>query len=104
MRATVGPPASLVFLALCEHANRHESNTFKASDKALASETGYSPRTICDARKRLAERGLISCSRKEGQSYSYTLPACSFDWVRLEERHRQKRKPRALHASPTGLP
>jgi DNA-binding transcriptional regulator PaaX len=92
-------PASLVFLALCEHANRHETNTFKASDKALASETGYSPRTIRDARKRLAERGLISCSREEGRSYVYTLLVYSFDWVRLEERPRQKRKPRALHAS-----
>ena len=97
--SSLGHPASLVFLALFEHANRHESNTFKASDKALASETGYGPRTLCDARKRLMERGLIACEQKKGTSYTYTLPAYSFSWLRLEERPRQKRKPRALYAS-----
>lgn len=102
--ASLGPSASLVFLALCEHANRNGSNSFKASDKALASETRYSPRSICDARKRLAERGLISCSREDGQSYKYELPAFSFDWIRLGERPRQKRKPRALYASRAGPP
>jgi hypothetical protein len=96
--SSLGPSASLVFLALCEHANRHQCNSFKASDKALASETGCGPRTICDARKRLIEHGLISCSREEGQSNVYTLPTYSFEWVRLEERPRQKRKPRALYA------
>lgn len=100
----LGSPASLVLLALCEHANRHGANTFKASDKALASETGYGPRTICDARKTLIEQRLVSCSREEGQSHVYTLPAYSFDWVRLEERPRQKRKPRALYASSSARP
>jgi hypothetical protein len=100
--SSLKPSASLVFLALCEHANRVGENTFKASDKALASETGLGPRTICDARKRLVERKLVSCSRQEGQSYVYTLPAFSFDWVRLEDRPRRKRKPRAIHATRTG--
>jgi hypothetical protein len=102
--ARLGPAASLVFLALCENANRHEKNQFKASDRALASETGYSPRKICDARKRLIEHGLISCTRQEGQSFEYTLPAYSFDWVRLENRLRKKRKPRALYSSRTAIP
>ena len=98
MASNLGPAASLVFLALCEHANRHGDNSFKASDKALASETGYSPRKICDARKRLIERRLISCSRQEGQSYVYTLTSYSFIWVQLEDRLRKKRKPRAISA------
>lgn len=102
--ASLGYSASLVFLALCEHANRNESNTFKASDKALASETGYGPRTICDARKTLIERGLICCTRPEGQSFNYTIPALSLKWVPLAERPRQKRKPRALHALKAGIP
>ena len=97
--ASLGPKAALLLLALCENANRNSGNTFKASDRALASETGYSPRTICEARKRLEERGLISCSRQEGQSYVYTLPAYSFDWTRLEDRPRQKKKSRAIHAT-----
>ena len=96
--ANLGAPAALLLLALCEHANRHHGNTFKTSDKALASETGYAPRTICDARKKLIEEGLVSCSREEGESYVYTLPVYTFEWIPLGERLREKLKPRALHA------
>jgi hypothetical protein len=98
----LGKTASLVYLALCEYANRNGSNTFKASDRALASETGLGTRTICDARKRLCEYGLISTSRLEGQGYNYTLPKLSLSWVPLVERLRSKRKPRALYAQRTG--
>lgn len=96
--------ASIVFLALCEHANRNSSNTVKASDKALASETGLGPRTICDARKRLCEYGLISFARPDGQSYIYTIPKLSLDWVPLGQRLRTKRRPRAIHAQRAMLP
>ena len=51
--ASLGPSAALLILALCEHANRNNSNTFKASDRALASDTGCAPRTICDSRKKI---------------------------------------------------
>lgn len=96
--AKLGCSASLIFLALCEHANRESSNTFKASDRALASETGLGTRTICDARKLLCERGLVSLRRPEGQSYTYTICKPSLEWVPLAQRLRTKRKPRALHA------
>lgn len=86
----------MLFIALFENANRNNGNTFKTSDRALASETGLGTRTICDARKKLREFELISFSRDEGQSYAYTLKRYSFDWVRLEQRLRQDRKPRAL--------
>ena len=95
--SSLGASAALVLLALCEHANRNNSNTFKVSDRALASDTGLGTRTICDSRKRLEEFALLACSRQEGQSYSYSLPVFSFNWVRLEERPRKKRKPRARH-------
>jgi hypothetical protein len=97
--AKLGSSASLVYLALCEHANRDSNNTFKASDRALASETGLGTRTICDARKRLCERGLVSISRSEGQSYVYTISKPSLEWVPLTQRLRTKRKPRALRAT-----
>ena len=102
--ANLGPFSRLVFLALCEHANRNSSNTFKASDRALASDTGLAPRTIGDARKRLSEHNLISFSRQEGQSFNYTIPIHSFDWTPLDQRLRSNRKPRALHASREVLP
>ncbi len=102
--ANLGSSASLVYLALCEHANRESSNTFKASDRALASETGLGTRTICDARKRLCERGLISLSRPEGQSYSYTICKLSLEWLPLAQRPRPKRKPRANHSQRANSP
>src|SRR5271169_6134004 len=64
MAARLGPSAGYIYLALCEHANRNSNRTFKASDKALASETAIAPRTICNARKRLIEYGLVSCKRE----------------------------------------
>lgn len=98
MAAKVKPAAALIYLALCDHANRNSSNTFKASDRALASDTGLAPRTICDARKRLGEHQLILYSRAEGNSYTYTILKPSWNWVPMAERLRAKRKPRACHS------
>jgi hypothetical protein len=102
--ASVGPSTAFVFFALCDHANRNNCNTFTVSDRALASDTGLGTRTIRDSRNTLVERGLVSCSRENGQSYQYTLPVFSFKWVPLDERPRKKRKPRALYAVKTVLP
>lgn len=96
--AKLGQSASLMYLALCEHANRNTSNSFKASDRALASETGLSTRTISDIRKRLIENGLFTCVRGEGQSFTYTMLRQSFNWLPLAERPRPRKKPRALSA------
>lgn len=98
MAARVGPSASLFYVVLCDYANRNGSNTFKASDKVLAADTGLAPRTFCDIRKSLDECRLISFFRPPGQSYTYTILKPSLDWVSHTERLRRKRKPRALHA------
>jgi Helix-turn-helix domain len=99
MAARLGPSAGYVYLALCEHANRNGDLSFKASDKALASETTIAPRTISNARKKLIEYGLISSEREKGQSHTYTLLKPSWEWKPLKERLRRTLKPRALHAS-----
>ena len=96
--AQIGPSASLLFVALCEQANRVGENTFRASDKALAADTGLSPRTICNARKALLEERLLACTRDKGSSYRYTLPVFAFSWVAIKDRPRTKRKVRALHS------
>jgi hypothetical protein len=98
MAARLGRSASLLYIALCEYANRNNSLSFKTSDKAVASETTIAPRTISDARKKLIEYGLISCQREKGQSYVYTLKALTLAWKPLKERLRQPQKPRAYHA------
>lgn len=101
MGARLGSSAGYMYIALCDHANRNGSNTFKVSDRALACDTAIATRTICDARKRLIEYGLISCEREKGQSHVYTLLKPSWDWKPLKERPRRKLKPRALGASRT---
>ena len=100
MARKVGPSASLLYFALCEIANRDRdhTNTFKGSDKALASETGLSPRTIRNVRIKLLENGLVECRRENGQSYTYTLLPQELPWVPRADRPRQKRKPRAMAA------
>lgn len=101
MACKVGTSASVLYFAFCENANRNrkQSNTFKASDKALASETGLSPRTMRDARTKLFENGLVSYSREPGQSYTYTLLRQELKWLKLSERPRKKRRPRAMAAT-----
>jgi hypothetical protein len=98
----LGISSSLLFLALCEHANRNSANSFAVSDRALASDTGLAPRTICDARKSLIEAKLISCFRDKGRSFTYTLSKYEFRWVGLKERPRAKRRARALHSAEVG--
>lgn len=94
--SSLGTSPSLLYIALCENANRNNGNTFRASDKALASETGLGTRTICDARKKLIEYGLIFCSREDGQSHKYTIENPQLKWVPLRDRLRKKMKPRAI--------
>lgn len=97
--ARLGTSPTVLFLALCEQANRNSANYFAVSDRALASDTGLGPRTICDARKRLIEEGLISCLREKGRSFTYTLSKYDLRWVGMKDRPRAKRKPRALKSA-----
>jgi hypothetical protein len=100
MARALRPSATVLYAALCESANRNSSNTFKASDKALASETTLSTRTICNARKKLIEKGLITVDeRKKGSSYFYTLSALPLKRLPVDDRRpRGKLKPRGYHA------
>jgi DNA-binding transcriptional ArsR family regulator len=103
MARKVGPSASVLYFALCENANRNRkpSNTFKTSDKALASETGLSPRTMRNVRTKLLENGLVAYSREPGQNYTYTLLRQELKWLRRSERPRQKKRPRAMAVAKT---
>ena len=94
MARELKPSAALIYLCLCEIANRNSSLSFKVSDRAISSETTFASGTICDARKRLIEKGLIACTRAEGQRHSYTLADPKLEWVPLLDRLRVKLKPR----------
>jgi DNA-binding transcriptional ArsR family regulator len=103
MARKVGPSASVLYFALCENANRNRepSNTFKTSDKALASETGLSPRTMRNVRTKLLENGLVAYSREPGQNYTYTLLRQELKWLSRSERPRLKKRPRAMAVAKT---
>jgi hypothetical protein len=99
--ARIGPHATAVYVALCEHANRgkrENQNTFPVSDRALAADTRVAERTIRDIRTKLIEEHLVTCVRKAGNSYTYTLISVQRTWVPVKDRPRQPKKRRALHA------
>lgn len=100
LAATLGPSATLVYLNLCDHANREGDNTFRVSDRALAADTGIGPRTITNARKALLEGDLITCSQEPGRSYQYTLKTPSLKWKPQKERPRARLKPRGNRSAP----
>lgn len=94
----LGASAVTVYAALCEHANRKGANVFSVGDRSLAADTGMGPRTIRDIRTKLRSEGLVSFVREAGNSYTYTLVPVQLAWVPVEDRPRQPKKPRALHA------
>ena len=96
--ARLGVSAGYLYLALCDHANRKSEITFKVSDRALAGDTGIAPRTICNARKKLAEFGLITFTREKGQSHVYKLSKLPLQWTPLKQRMRGPLRPRGYHA------
>lgn len=100
LAAKLGPSAALIYLDLCDHANREGDNTFRVSDRALAADTGIGPRTITEARKALIERDLIKCTQEPGKSYQYTLRTPSLKWKPQKERQRVKDKPRGNRTAP----
>lgn len=97
--AALGPSATLLYVALCEQANRAANTVFSISDRSLAADTGLAARTICDARKRLQEQKMLSVTRQNGRSYSYSLFKCDLLWIQRTERQRPTRKPRAKYAT-----
>lgn len=106
MARKLGPSASVLYIALCENANRNcpPSNTFAAADKTLAWETGLSPRTLRNVRIKLMENGLVKYGREPGQKYTYTLLRQELKWLKVAERPpRQERRPRGMAAAKAKL-
>jgi hypothetical protein len=102
MARKLGPSASLLYIALCENANRNRdrSNTFGARDRDLAWETGLSPRTIRNVRIKLSENRLVEYRREPGQKYTYTLLRQELKWFKPAERPpRQTLRPRGMAAA-----
>ena len=43
------------------------------TDAQVRASVGAAPRTLCNARKKLAELGLIQCRRGDGNKFMYTI-------------------------------
>jgi hypothetical protein len=94
MGAKLRPSEGWLYAALCSQANDNLSVSFSVSSKALASDTGISPKKIGEAKRRLRELGLIDYSSKPGSKDQYTLMKPELDRIKRKERPRAKLKPR----------
>jgi hypothetical protein len=62
-----------LYLFLMERSEGLRTRQLKFVDAEVRKAMGTAPRTLCDARKRLQEYGLVLCERKDGNKYLYTI-------------------------------
>lgn len=92
--AKLGCSAGWVYIALLDQANRKGSMTFSVSDGALSADTGLGKSTLREARKRLADAGLVTFRLEPGRSPEYSLSKRSMTWKPVRERKRKTGKAR----------
>lgn len=62
-----------LYLCLMHRSERNSSREVTMTDESVRKDVGAAPRTLCNARKKLQERGLIQCRRIEGNKYMYII-------------------------------
>src|SRR5271166_82338 len=62
-----------LYLALMERSEYRRNRELTLTDEEIRKRVGLAPRTSCNARKKLQERGLIRCKRTTGNKYRYTI-------------------------------
>jgi hypothetical protein len=62
-----------LYIFLMEESERCCTRQMCCTDAQITKSVGVSKRTLCNARKKLQERGLISCARHQGNKYMYTI-------------------------------
>lgn len=67
------PTELSLYLALLHESERFCTRELKRTDEAIMKIAGPRPRSLCNARKNLQERGLILCVRGPGGVYTYSL-------------------------------
>lgn len=94
LAAKLGVSVTVVYVSLCDVANRKGSRSFSVSDETLSADTGLGKSTIRSARKTLAEAGLISYAMNAGSSAEYSLKTPEMKWNPVKNRKRTPKKPR----------
>jgi hypothetical protein len=62
-----------LYVALMHDSERYRTKEMERTDAQMSKWTGLGKRTLCEARKRLQERGLVWCKRGRGNVYRYLL-------------------------------
>lgn len=62
-----------LYVFLMHKSERHCTRELRCTDMEIDEAIGVKPRTLCNARKKLEEHGLIRCLRRLGNRYEYVL-------------------------------
>ena len=62
-----------LYIYLCEQSERYRRRELKRTDAEINAAVGTAPRTLCNARKKLAEYGLIQYRRTDGNKFVYVI-------------------------------
>jgi len=62
-----------LYTCLMHRSERYRNRRLTVSDEEVRGEVGAAARTLCNARKKLQERGLITYEREKGGRYTYEL-------------------------------
>lgn len=71
--AKMKPGEVKLYVYLMEQSERYCTRRLKRTDAAIRNAVGVSERTLCNARKKLSEYGLILREKGEGNKYTYTI-------------------------------
>jgi hypothetical protein len=71
--ARMRPGEKDLLIYLCEQSERHCTRELKRTDAQINAAVGTAPRTLCNARKHLAEYGLIQYCRTDGNKFVYVI-------------------------------
>lgn len=71
--AEMKPSEQSLYVCLLHESERCSTREIQRTDSSVCLLTGLSSRTLCNARKKLQERGLLVCRRAHGNIYIYTI-------------------------------
>jgi hypothetical protein len=104
--ASLRPGEKDLYVYLMEESERFCTLVLKRTDAEIQAAVGTASRTLCNARKRLQERGLIGYRSGDGNKYQYTIcdPATGKPYPgaqRLPFSHAKKRNDETLQIHTT---
>jgi hypothetical protein len=71
--AQMTPTEQSLYIYLMHESERYRTRELLRTDAAIFNATGMSSRALCNARKKVQERGLLLYERSKGNMYLYTV-------------------------------